>query len=119
MITRVMCEHAGEPDKDGKFKVLATVRLLNPNEICTDSYITAGGFDNLDEARNLESFLKTKFVRFLILQAAASINLSKSTYIFVPLLDFTNEWDDYTLYDRYKLSTGEIEYIEGLMHPME
>lgn len=119
MITRVMCEHAGEPDKEGKFKVLATVRLLNPKEICTDSYITAGEYDNLIEARNLESYLKTKFVRFLILQAAASINLSKATYIFVPLLDFTKEWTDSTLYKRYNLSPDEVDYIEGIMHPME
>lgn len=119
MITRVMCEHAGEPDKEGKFKVLATVRVLNPKEVCTDSYITAGNFDNLNEAKNLESYLKTKFVRFLILQAAASINLSKATYIFVPLLDFSKEWNDKTLYERYNLSPDEIELIDGMMHPME
>ncbi len=119
MITRVMCEHAGEPDKEGKFKVLATVRLLNPKEICTDSYITAGDYENLNEAQNLESYLKTKFVRFLVLQAAASINLSKGTYIFVPLLDFTKEWNDMALYERYKLTPDEIDFIEGMMHPMD
>jgi len=119
MITRVMCEHAGEPDKEGKFKVLATVRVLNPKEVCTDSYITAGNFDNLNEARNLESYLKTKFVRFLVLQAAASINLSKATYIFVPLLDFSKVWDDDTLYKRYDLSPDEIGLIDGMMHQME
>ncbi len=119
MITRVMCEHAGEPDKEGKFKVLATVRLLNPKEICTDSYITAVDYENLNEAQNLESFLKTKFVRFLVLQAAASINLSKGTYIFVPLLDFTKEWNDMALYERYKLTPDEIDFIEGMMHPMD
>ncbi len=119
MITRVMCEHAGEPDREGKFKVLATVRLLNPKEICTDSYITAGDYDNLDQAKNLEGYLKTKFARFLILQAAASINLSKATYSFVPLLDFTKEWTDKTLYKRYKLSLDEIDYIEGILHPMD
>lgn len=119
MITRVMCEHAGEPDKEGKFKVLATVRLLNPKEICTDSYITAGDYEDINKAKNLESYLKTKFVRFLILQAAASINLSKATYLFVPSLDFSKEWNDKNLYERYKLSSDEIEYIENLMHPME
>lgn len=119
MITRVMCEHAGEPDKDGKFKVLATVRLLKPKEVCTDSYITAGDYDSQINAKNLELYLKTKFVRFLILQAAASINLSKATYTFVPLLDFTKEWNDAMLYDRYKLTTEEIDLIESMMHPME
>jgi site-specific DNA-methyltransferase (adenine-specific) len=119
MLTRVMCEHAGEPDKEGKFKVLATVRLLHPREICTDTYIIAGNYNHVVEARNLEKYLKTKFVRFLILQAAASINLSKATYIFVPLLDFTKEWTDEKLYERYHLSTDEIDYIEDMMHPME
>ena len=45
MITRIMCEHAGEPDKDGFFKVLATTRVLGPNEVCTDTYIVAGQYE--------------------------------------------------------------------------
>ena len=119
MITRIMAEHAGEPDKDGLFSVLATIRVLRPKEVCTDTYVTAGCFPTIDAAQNLAQYLKTKFVRFLILQAAASINLSRGTYKFVPLQDFSKPWTDAELYKKYKLTDREIEFIESMIRPME
>mgnify|MGYP003301808505 CR=1 FL=1 len=47
MITRIMAEHAGEPDRDGLFSVLATIRVLRPKEVCTDTYVTAGCFSTI------------------------------------------------------------------------
>ena len=119
MITRIMCEHAGEPDKDGFFKVLATTRVLGPNEVCTDTYIVAGQYEKNEIAENLESYLRTKFTRFLVLQAAASINLSKATYSFVPLQDFSHPWTDEMLYEKYGLDEKEIAFIESMIRPME
>lgn len=119
MITRVMREHAGEPDKSGLFGVLATVKVLKPGDVCTDSYVVAGNFENKDEAENLARYLCSKFVRFLVLQAAASINLSKSTYQFVPMQDFSKPWTDAELYAKYKLTKDEIAFIESMIKPME
>ncbi len=119
MITRIMREHAGEPDKNGQLGVLATVMVLRPNEVCTDTYITAGCFKRKNEAENLADYLRGKFARFLILQAAASINLSKSTYQFVPMQDFSKPWTDEELYRKYKLTAEEIAFIESMIRPME
>lgn len=119
MITRTMREHAGEPDKTGQFGVLATIRVLRPKEVCTDTYITAGCFKSENEANNLAKYLRTKFVRFLLLQAAASINLSKTTYQFVPMQDFSKPWTDEELYKKYGLTAGEIEFIESMIRPMD
>ena len=119
MITRIMLEHAGEPDKSGQFGVLATVRVLRPQEVCTDSYVTAGCFTSESEANNLANYLKTRFVRFLLLQAASSINLSRGTYQFVPMQDFTKSWTDAELYAKYKLTKDEIAFIESMIKPME
>ncbi len=119
MITRTMREHAGEPDKSGQFGVLATVRVLGPKEVCTDSYITAGCFQTEQEAQNLAGYLRTKFARFLLLQAAASINLSKTTYQFVPMQDFSKVWTDKKLYAKYGLTAEEIAFIESMIRPME
>ena len=119
MLTRIMSEHAGEPDKNGQLNVLATIRVLYPKEVCTDSYIIGGSFDSLLSAENLALYMKTKFVRFLLLQAAASINLSKSTYIFVPLQDFSHPWTDEMLYKKYGLTDDEVAFIESMIRPME
>ena len=118
MVTRIMNEHAGEPDKNGQLEVIATLRILKPREVCTDSYITCGSFKTLSQAKNLLSYLKTKFVRFLILQAAASINLSRAAYQFVPMQDFGEAWTDEKLYRKYGITKEEQAFIESMIKPM-
>ena len=89
MISKVTSEHAGEPDKSGMFAVLSTVRVLKPNEVCTDSYLIAYDADEHALAENFAKYMCTKFFRFLLLQAVSSINLSKNKFQFVPMQDFT------------------------------
>jgi len=119
MVSQTISEHAGEPSKDGKYKVLSTVRVLKPGEICTFSYITIGSFESESEAINLRDYLYTKFARFLILQAVSSINLSREKFTFLPIQDFGKRWTDKLLYEKYGLTDQEIEFIESLIRPME
>jgi hypothetical protein len=119
MVSQTTSEHAGEPAKDGKFKLLATVKVLGPNEICTFSYITIGSFDTEIEAKNLKKYLETKFARFLVLQAISSIHLSKDKFVFLPIQDFTKIWDDKALNKKYNLMPEEIDYIDSMMKPID
>ena len=118
MVSQTTSEHAGEPAKDGRFKLLSTVKVLGPNEICTFSYITIGKFDTELEAKNLKKYLETKFARFLVLQAISSIHLSKDKFLFLPMQDFKQLYDDSLLYKKYGLSVDEIDYIESMIRPM-
>lgn len=118
-ISKVTCEHAGEPDKNGQVKVLSSLRTFGPNTICTDSYLIIGKFTNEREANNLRSYLATKFARFLLLMAVSSINLSKDKFRFVPLQDFSRPWTDADLYAKYNLTEDEIAYIERVIKPMD
>ena len=119
MISRVTSEHAGEPDKSGMYKVIAKMQLLEPGEVCTDSYIIAFPTKSKTDATNFYLFLKTKFARFLLLQALSSINLAKDTYVFVPSQDFSKTWTDEELYIKYGLSEEEASFIESMIKPME
>ena len=119
MISRVTSEHAGEPDKDGKYKVIAKMQILQPAEICTDSYVVAFPSEQETEVENFYKYLQTKFTRFLILQALSSINLSKERYGFVPQQDFSKAWTDAELYEKYGLTDEEIAFIESMIKPME
>lgn len=119
IISKVTTEHAGVPDKDGCMKVLAVVETLPPQEVCTESYLVTGYFDTESAAENLADYLRTKFVRFLMMQMLASMNMSKSTFQFVPIQDFSRRWTDADLYEKYKLSDSEIELIEKIMKPMK
>jgi site-specific DNA-methyltransferase (adenine-specific) len=115
MFSKVTSEHAGEPDKSGMFRVLSTVKILPPNNVCTDSYLITGPFDDESEAENFRNYLVSKFARFLLLQAVTSINLSKDKFMFIPKLDFTKEWTDKKLYKHFELTDTEINYIESLI----
>lgn len=118
IVSKVSYEHAGVPDKEGKMRVLSVVQKLEPHSACTESYLVAGAFDNENEADNLITYLNTKFVRFLIMQMLASMNMSKSSYSFVPMQDWTKSWTDEELYSKYNLDEDEISFIEDIIRPM-
>lgn len=119
MVSRVMSEHAGEPDKTGKYKVIARMEILPPEEICSDTYLIIYPRENREEVHNVFEYLKTKFVRFLILQLMASINLARDKYEYVPLLDFSRRWSDADLYEEFDLTKDEIALIESTIKPMK
>ncbi len=120
MVSKTGAEHACEPDQSGSFRVLTSaLKVLSPREICNFSYIIVGNFAKKRDAENLLSYLKTKFARFLILMAVSSINISRKTFSFVPVQDFSKSWTDDELYIKYNLAKEEIKFIESMIKPME
>ena len=118
-VSKVTAEHAGEPDKEGKFKVITRLVVLSKNDVCTFSYFLIGASKSMQEIENIRSYLTTKFARFLVLQAVSSINLSKEKFHFVPMQDFTKVWTDCDLYEKYDLTKDEIAFIDSMIRPME
>ncbi len=119
MFSKLSCEHAGNPDKNGMYRVLSRMELLKPNQICTQSYLVACPSFNEKEAENTFNYLRTKFVRFLILQTLVGMNISINNFIFVPWIDFSKSWTDEELYAKYGLTQDEIDFIESMIRPME
>ena len=108
-----------KPSSDGKYQVIsATMRVLAPNEVCTETYLCLGSFSDVSLANNLSEYLKTKFFRFLLLQALTSINISKEKFQFIPVVDFSKMWSDDELYSYFELEQSEIDFIENLIKPM-
>lgn len=95
------------------------MRVMNPNEICAETYICIGSFETQLEAENLQSYLSTMFVRFFMLQAMTGIMINKDAFQFVPLQDFSHLWTDEMLYKKYGLDGDEIAFIESMIRPME
>ena len=120
LVSKTSAEHAGEPGKDGKFRVIpSSVKVLTPGEVCTHSYFLIGNYDNYQDAENTLSYLKTKFVRFLMLLCISGFGLSKLVFAFVPMQDFSKSWTDEELYAKYKLTEDEIAFIDSMIKPME
>lgn len=116
--SKVSYDHAGQPDKNGMRKVLSIVDILPPGVICTETYIVAGAFEKKAYATRLASYLRTRFVRFLVAQLSYSQDITKERFIFVPILDMQTEWSDKLLYKRYGLTKDETAFIESKIRPM-
>lgn len=122
-------EHAGQTDSTGKKRILSTTEILPPNVVCTETYLVLDVFDNSDEANNAFKYVKTRFVRFLISLLASTQSLSKSTFEFVPLQDFTSNSDidwtlsideiDNQLFAKYHLDSAEMEFIRKMIKEMK
>lgn len=112
-------DHAGQPNKNGQRRVLSIIEILPPGVICTESYIIAGVFTTESEANILVSYLKTKFVRFLISQLSFSQDITRERFRYVPLLDFKEKWTDEKLYAKYGLTEEEKTFIESMIRPMD
>ena len=93
--------------------------MIGPKEVCTHSYFIIGNYQEKETAENVLTYLKTRFVRFLILLSMSSINLSKLVFSFVPMQDFSKPWTDAELYAKYNLTDEEIVKIESMIKPIE
>lgn len=112
-------DHAGNPGKDGRRKVLSRMDILPPGTICTETYLVVGSYKTKKEAANLVRYMKTRFFRFLVAQFMYSHHLTKSAYDFVPVLDMTEEWTDAKLAERYGLTGEEIAFIASKIRPYD
>ncbi len=128
IFSKATSEHAGTPDKKGMYRVFSSMKLLKPNEICSQSYLVGNVFDEVKSAENFIKYLQTRFVRILVLPTLTSQDLSKDKFQFVPLQNFTSisdiDWSksvaeiDRQLYAKYGLSDEEVAFIEGMIKPM-
>lgn len=112
-------DHAGNPGKDGRRKVLSRMDILPPGSICTETYLVIGTYKTKKEAANLISYMKTRFFRFLVAQFMYSHHLTKSAYDFVPVLDMRDGWTDEKLAERYGLSDAEVTFIASKIRPYD
>ncbi len=90
-----------------------------PNEACTETFLKIGDFDTEEEALNCLYYITSKFFRALLFFNRIQKNLSRNTFQFIPIQDFTKRWSDEELYKKYNLSNNEINYIDELILPME
>lgn len=108
-----------KPTSQGDFQVISSLQVLAPNEVCTETYLVLDTFDNKKQAENLCSYASTKTFRFLLLQALTSIHITKDSFLFIPVQDYSHSWDDEMLYDKYGLREEEKAFIESMIRSME
>lgn len=94
-------------------KFLSKPIIAPPSSACTETYLVAGHFAKEAEAINYATYLRTRFVRFLVSLRKATQHATRDVYSFVPDLPLDQEWTDTKLYKRYRLTPDEIAFIES------
>ena len=105
--------------KDGKMNVTTKVKLLNPNEVVTETYIIIDYYKEREQAENCAKYISSKFARFLISLTLSSMHIVRDNFKFVPIQDFSEPWTDEKLYKKYGLTNDEIAFIESTIRPMD
>jgi site-specific DNA-methyltransferase (adenine-specific) len=107
---------AGQTDftKPVSFYYDGNTRIAKPGECCTETYLVAGSFDTAAEVESFRSYLFTKIVRYLLLQAVTSQNITRQYFYFIP--DFENYQHTFTdklLRERWDIDDEEWKRIDA------
>ena len=126
VLSRVTNEH-GFKSVNGKYTVFGAPVILQPFEVCSNSYLVFSGFHSKHKVLNLAKYINTKFVRFIALNATSSVNVNPTSFALVPVQDFSDnsyiDWSvslesiDRQLYAKYGLSKEDIASIENRILP--
>lgn len=98
--------------------VLGQPLVVASPSVCTQSYLFffVGSAKN---AQSIESYLRTRFFRFLVSLRKITQHATRSTYTWVPQQTWDRMWTDEVLYKKYGLTKEDIALIESTISPME
>lgn len=99
-------------------RIMGAGVLGAPNSICTITFLAVGPYDTEVEAKNVISYMATKFFRFLV-GIRKNKNMYYDNFMFVPVVDFSKTWTDNELYAKYDLTKDEIAYIESMIKSLD
>lgn len=116
---KVMIAKAYGERGDFPYLVIGKPFLAMPGEVCTETYLVIGPTDDVNQAKNILSYMTTKFFRFFVLFKKNTQNAAKGVYDFVPMQDFSKPWTDEELYAKYGLTDEEIAFIDSMIKPMD
>ncbi len=113
---KVIIPRSGNPGGS----IIGKPKISEPNSCSSNTYnVMVLEKDATAKARNIISFLYTKFVRYLVSLRTTTQDMAPKSYSLVPLLDFSENWTDEKLYKKYGLTEAEIAFIESMIRPME
>lgn len=116
---KVLVSFAYGAGSDFPHQIIGRPFIAGRGTCCTETYLVVGPWRSERECRNVISYMKTKFFRFMVLQLKYTQNGTSQVYQLVPMQDFSKPWTDNELYEKYNLNADEIKFIESMIKPME
>ena len=113
--------HGGQGHGKDKYPtvVLGKPFIGEPGSVATETYLYIGPFPNENYAKNVQSYISTRFFRFLVLLNKPAQHATRKVYAFVPTQDFSEAWSDAKLYEKYGINEEEQAFIQKLIRPMK
>jgi len=96
-------------------RVLGPTLVAGPRTVCSQTYLVVGPVDSKSEAESLETYLQTRFARFLVSLRKISQHAWRNTYTWVPQQTWDRPWTDVELYSKYGINADEQAYIEAMV----
>ncbi len=97
--------------------VLGSTQIAASPSVCTQTYLFFFA-DTEKEASSIESYVKTRFLRFLVSLRKSTQDATRSTYTWVPQQTWDHTWTDAELYKKYGITPDEQAYIESMVKEM-
>jgi site-specific DNA-methyltransferase (adenine-specific) len=98
--------------------VLGPSLIAGSPSVCTQTYLFFF-VGSKKKAYSLNSYLRTRFFRFLVSLRKITQDATRSTYTWVPKQAWDRVWTDEALYKKYSLAKDDISFIESRIRPME
>jgi site-specific DNA-methyltransferase (adenine-specific) len=98
--------------------VLGPSLIAASPSVCTQTYLFFY-VSSERKAKSLNSYLRTRFFRFLVSLRKITQHATRSTYTWVPQQPWDRIWTDESLYMKYGLSKEDVAFIESMVRPTE
>lgn len=118
---KVLMPKAGPGNSGGHVipdMVLSRPLIAEPGSVCTLSYVVIGPLSSKKSCHSVASYLRTRFVRFLVSLRKPSQDAARGVYTWVPVQKWDRDWTDKDLYAKYEITTEEQAYITEMIRPM-
>ena len=114
---KVMIPAAGFESQISPTLVLSSIRRAPNPSACTQTYLFLPASSEV-EADNMESYVKTRFFRFLVWLRKFSQHATRATYTWVPQQKWDRPWTDEILCKKYGINQTEIDFINSMIRPI-
>ena len=114
---KVFIPEAGSGSDAFPHPILGKPFIGEPGSACTETYLVLGPFRDKDECERVIHYVQSRVFRFLVLLKKPSQHATSKVYSFVPVQDFSEDWDDTKLCAKYGITDEEYEFICTLVRP--
>jgi site-specific DNA-methyltransferase (adenine-specific) len=115
---KVLVSKASPGGDEYPHAIFSTPLVAPVNSVATETYLIVDFVKSEEEGKNLVSYMRTKFFRFLVSLIKTTQNISKGSFGFVPIQDLSSPFSDTDLYKKYGITKEEQEFIDKMIRPM-